>query len=97
MPTLRAASGHGLATFGGFLAAGIVPLLAYLSPWFEEFRFLAAASLALMTLFAVGASRSIFTGRGWLISGIEMLIIGALATCVAYGVGAAGAIILRQS
>ena len=68
-----------LATFAGFVAAGIVPLLAYLLPGFEESRFLAAVSLALMTLFAVGASRSIFTGRGWLISGIEMLIIGALA------------------
>jgi VIT1/CCC1 family predicted Fe2+/Mn2+ transporter len=95
MPTLRAASGHGLATFVGFVAAGIVPLLAYLFPGFEESRFLAAVALALTTLFGVGASRSIFTGRGWLISGIEMLIIGALAACVAYGVGAAGAIIVR--
>jgi vacuolar iron transporter family protein len=95
MPTLRAASGHGLATFAGFVAAGIVPLLAYLLPGFGDSRFLAAVSFALMTLFAVGASRSIFTGRGWLISGIEMLIIGALASFVAYGVGAAGAIILR--
>jgi hypothetical protein len=34
LPTLADASGHGVATFIGFVAAGIVPLSAYLLPWF---------------------------------------------------------------
>jgi VIT1/CCC1 family predicted Fe2+/Mn2+ transporter len=94
IPTLAAAAGHGAATFLGFILAGLVPLLAYLLPWFERERFVAATALALATLFAVGASRAFFTGRGWLASGLEMLLVGALATAVAYGVGALGAALI---
>ena len=86
-----AAAGHGIPTFLGFVLAGLVPLLAYLLPWFDGARFAAATALALATLFAVGASRALFTGCGRLASGLEMLLVGALATAVAYGVGALGA------
>jgi VIT1/CCC1 family predicted Fe2+/Mn2+ transporter len=96
LPTLAAASGHGLATFIGFVVAGIVPLSAYLLPWFEGGRFAGAVLLALGTLFAVGAGRAFFTRRGWLVSGLEMLSIGALAAVVAYGVGALGAAIVGR-
>lgn len=96
LPTLRAASGHGLATFIGFVAAGIVPLSAYLLPWFDGARFAGAVMLALGTLFAVGAGRHFFTRRGWFVSGLEMLAIGALAAAVAYGVGALGAAIVGK-
>ena len=34
-------------------------------------------ALALATLFAVGASRALFTGCGRLASGLEMLLVGA--------------------
>jgi vacuolar iron transporter family protein len=91
LPTVAAASRHGLATFIGFVAAGIVPLSAYLLPWFDGVRFAGAVALALATLFAVGAGRAFFTRRGWLASGLEMLSIGALAAVVAYAVGALGA------
>jgi VIT1/CCC1 family predicted Fe2+/Mn2+ transporter len=91
LPTLEDVASHGLATFIGFVAAGMVPLSAYLLPWFDEARFAAAVTLALATLFAVGAGRAFFTERGWLPSGLEMLLIGALAAVVAYGVGALGA------
>ncbi len=94
IPTLAAAASHGLATFFGFILAGLVPLLAYLLPWFEGERFTAATALALGTLFAVGASRAVFTGRGWLVSGLEMLLVAALAAGVAYGVGALGAAVI---
>lgn len=94
LPTFSAASGHGLATFVGFVLAGIVPLLAYLVPWFDGTRFAVATMLALATLFAVGAGRAFFTGRGWFVSGVEMLLIGALAAGVAYGIGALGAAII---
>jgi vacuolar iron transporter family protein len=94
LPTLAAATGHGLATFIGFVVAGIVPLLAYLLPWFDGGQFAAAVSLALTTLFAVGAGRALFIERGWIVSGFEMLLIGALAAAVAYSVGALGAAVV---
>lgn len=94
IPTLTTAASHGLATFVGFVLAGIVPLLAYLLPWFEGARFAAATVLALVTLFAVGSGRAVFTGRGWLVSGLEMLLVGALAAGVAYGIGALGAALI---
>jgi vacuolar iron transporter family protein len=94
IPTLAAAAGHGIATFFGFVLAGLVPLLAYLLPWFDGLRFVAATALALATLFAVGTGRAFFTGSGWIASGLEMLLVGALAAGVAYGVGALGAALI---
>lgn len=94
LPTLATAAPHGVATFIGFIVAGLVPLLAYLLPWFEGFRFTAATVLALATLFTVGASRAFFTRRGWFASGLEMLLLGVLAAAVAYCVGALGARII---
>lgn len=96
LPTLATAVPHGVATFVGFVAAGLVPLLAYLLPWFDGSRFAAATGLALGTLFAVGAGRTFFTGRGWLASGLEMLLLGALAAAVAYGIGALGAAFIGE-
>ena len=93
-PTIAVSAGHGLATFIGFAIAGLIPLLAYLTPLSEERRFLAATALAMTTLFVVGAGRALFTGRGWFVSGFEMLSIGALAAGVAYAVGAVGAALL---
>jgi VIT1/CCC1 family predicted Fe2+/Mn2+ transporter len=95
LPNLMTAGRHGLATFADFVFAGVVPLLAYLLPWFGEARFPLACGLALGTLFVVGAGRSFFTQRGWPMSGLEMLLLGALAAGVAYGVGALGAMLLR--
>ena len=97
LPTLATAATHGVATLVGFVVAGVIPLLAYLLPSFADARFAAAIALALVTLFAVGASRAIFTGRGWLPSGLEMLSIGAVAAGVAYGIGALGAAIIGDS
>jgi VIT1/CCC1 family predicted Fe2+/Mn2+ transporter len=94
LPTLKTAGYHGLATFIGFIAAGIVPLLAYLLPWFDGARFAAAIALALGTLFVVGATRAFFTSRGWLASGLEMLLLGSFAALVAYCIGAIGASII---
>jgi vacuolar iron transporter family protein len=88
----RAAGGeaarHGLATVVGFITAGIVPLVAYLVPLPDDLRFPVAVALTLSTLFAVGASRTVVTRVGWLRSGLEMLLVGAVAAIVAYSIGA---------
>jgi VIT1/CCC1 family predicted Fe2+/Mn2+ transporter len=77
-----------MATVLGFVMAGLVPLLAYLAPLPDHARFPVAVVLTLSTLFAVGASRSLVTHLGWVRSGLEMLLIGALAAAVAYSIGA---------
>jgi VIT1/CCC1 family predicted Fe2+/Mn2+ transporter len=82
---------HGVATFLGFLFAGVVPLIAYLVPWSDAGRFRLAVVTSLLTLFMVGASRASFTNRSRLQAGAEMLLIGTLAACLAYVIGAAAA------
>jgi VIT1/CCC1 family predicted Fe2+/Mn2+ transporter len=97
LPALSTAARHGLATFIGFVVAGLVPLLAYLWPLLQSMQFEAALVLALTTLFVVGASRAFFTDRDWLLSGLEMLLLGGLAASIAYGVGATAATIIGQT
>jgi VIT1/CCC1 family predicted Fe2+/Mn2+ transporter len=82
------AARHGVATLVGFVTAGVVPLVAYLVPLSDDARFPVAVALTLATLFAVGASRAVVTHLGWMRSGVEMLLVGAVAAAVAYGIGA---------
>jgi VIT1/CCC1 family predicted Fe2+/Mn2+ transporter len=97
LPPLSTASKHGLATFFGFVVAGVVPLLAYCVPLPRDIQFEVAGLLALVTLFIVGAGRAAFTKRNWLASGMEMLILGSVAAAIAYGIGALGAALIRQT
>jgi len=79
---------HGLATLAAFVAAGAVPLVAFLLPVAGEAgRLPVAAALSALTLFAVGALRSRFLPRGPLRAGGEMLAVGMVAGAAAYGVG----------
>jgi VIT1/CCC1 family predicted Fe2+/Mn2+ transporter len=50
--------------------------------------------MAAIALFCIGAGRSLFSDRPWLVAGIEMLMLGAIASVVAYAVGAMAAAIL---
>ena len=74
--------------WSAFIVAGMVPLVAYLVPLSDDVRFPLAITLTLTTLFAVGASRAFITRLGWIRSGAEMLLVGALAAAVAYSIGA---------
>ena len=87
----RDALRHGLATLLGFVTAGTVPLVAYLTPLDDGIRFPAAAVLAGAALFAVGAARTFVTRRGFVRSGTEMLLVGSLAATVAFVIGALAA------
>ena len=76
------------ATFIGFVALGVTPLLAYLLPLSPGARFSAAATITLVVLFLIGAARAIAAERiQWLRGGLEMLAVGAIAAAVAYFVG----------
>jgi VIT1/CCC1 family predicted Fe2+/Mn2+ transporter len=78
---------HATATFTAFVIAGAVPLLSYLFTTGDR-AFPIAIGLTLACLFVVGAARSLVTTRPWWRAGGEMLIVGAAAALVAYGVGA---------
>lgn len=86
-PSLRQASRKGMATFVGFVLAGVVPLLAYLLFWSHDQRFLWTVVVSGVTLFAIGSGRALFTGRAWYRAGMEMFVIGLAAGAIAYGVG----------
>lgn len=77
---------HAVATFAAFVLAGVVPLLSYVTvPGGDPFGL--AVVLTLVTLFLVGSARALVTDVGWWRSGSEMLVVGAVAAAVAYGVG----------
>ena len=87
-PHLVAASRSGLATFIAFVLAGLIPLATYMLPLGGNgIRFPAACLLAAVALFAVGACRSLSSDRPWLVAGLEMLVLGTIASSVAYGIG----------
>lgn len=78
---------HGLVTFGAFVAAGAVPILPYLFPLGAEHQFFVSSALAGMMFFFVGAARTFITKGNPLKAGFEMLLIGGVASAVAFGVG----------
>ena len=96
-PPLRDASRNGIATFAAFVIAGLLPLSAYLFPFADEYRFPAACGLAAMSLFGIGACRSLFSDRAWLVAGLEMLALGTIASIVAYAVGTVAAALVGGS
>lgn len=79
---------HGAATFLAFVAAGSVPLIPYMLPVVPIDRFSLSLALALLALFAVGASHALIANVRWWRGGLEMLALGAIVATVAYGSGA---------
>lgn len=76
--------GAAASSFAAFAAGAFVPLLPFA---FGAGGILATASLTLAALFLVGAVLSLFTGRGAVLSGLRMVLIGAVAGLVTYGAG----------
>jgi vacuolar iron transporter family protein len=74
-----------ISSFVCFAVGAFVPLLPYLlgagSLW-------PALALGGAGLFGAGALISRFTGRGWLVSGLRQLLLGAAAAAATYGIGA---------
>lgn len=79
---------HGWATFGAFVVAGGIPLLAYVpAVGLPVPRFVVAGVLGFATLAVVGASRAPFVKRSPWICGLEMVVVGGLAAVAAYLTG----------
>jgi VIT1/CCC1 family predicted Fe2+/Mn2+ transporter len=93
LPQKRKPVVEGLATFAAFVVAGAVPLLVYFADFILHFKlagttsFLIAVVLSGLALLGLGAAKVFVTGRSALRSALEMLMVGALAASVAYGVG----------
>ncbi len=83
---------NAVATFLSFAVFGFVPLLAFvlarLLPHMSGLAFFAASTMTGLTLFTLGALKVRITQRPWLLSGLEMLLVGGLAAAAAYGIGA---------
>jgi len=77
---------HGLATFMAFFFAGLLPLLPFIVPIFNN-PFIASAVVTLLVLFSVGAFRSKITTVSWWQGGLEMLLIGSVSSGAAYFIG----------
>jgi VIT1/CCC1 family predicted Fe2+/Mn2+ transporter len=78
--------GAAASSFAAFTAGAVLPLLPFLLPLGMP-PVPTAAGLAVLGLFAVGATLSLFTGRGALRSGLRMVLIGGGAGGVTYLIG----------
>lgn len=81
-----------IATFLAFVVAGLVPLISYILalrlPFFEVRSFETSVVMTGVAIFSVGALRSRFIPKSWVIAGAEMLAVAGGAAFVSYGVGA---------
>ena len=77
--------GAAFASFGAFAGGALIPLTPWMFGAAESLR--ASLGLAVTSLFAVGASLSLFTGRSALASGMRMVVIGAGAGAATWGIG----------
>jgi VIT1/CCC1 family predicted Fe2+/Mn2+ transporter len=76
----------GLLTGLSFAIASLVPILPF--AFLEVTPAALTAALASMAaLFGVGASKAIFTRKGWVGSGLEVLAVGTLAAVSTYLIG----------
>lgn len=81
----------GAATFGAFIAAGLIPLLSYLLagalgiPVGQLFAL--AIALTFAVLFAAGSARSLIITKPWHTAGLEMLALGGMTAVVSYYIG----------
>jgi VIT1/CCC1 family predicted Fe2+/Mn2+ transporter len=82
---------NALVTFVSFAVFGFVPLLIYVVagffPALKGSSFPLSIILTAGTLFTLGALKVKFTNRNWVVSGMEMMLVGGIAAAAAYGIG----------
>ena len=78
---------HGAVTWASFAIAGIAPLLPFFFGLSLKSAFLVSMAVSALSLFAVGAGRTILTRRSLWLSGLEMLFVGAVAGSAAFAAG----------
>lgn len=78
---------HGIVTFFAFVAAGALPLTPYFLGVVPVLQFPVAVAATGISLFVVGAARTVITITPWWRSGLEMLFVGGVAAGAAYFIG----------
>jgi VIT1/CCC1 family predicted Fe2+/Mn2+ transporter len=73
------------SSFFAFMAGGIIPMLPYLFAFQHALQI--AIALTALALFSIGATLSLFTGRGAFWGGLRMLLIGGSAGVLTYSIG----------
>ncbi len=80
---------HSLVTTVAFIVAGFLPLIPYVFGVAAESQFFVSIAATGISLFTVGALRTLITGTKWFYSGLQMLSVGGAAALIAYFVGSA--------
>lgn len=75
-------------TGGAFIVASVFPIVPYVFFPVQQ-ALLHSVALTMLAVFVVGAAKTFFTKRPWLRSGLEMAVIAALSSAIAYVVGQA--------
>lgn len=75
-----------LSSFVAFAIGAVIPVIPYLLMRSSSALYVSALICGI-SLFTVGAAISIFTGRSLAYSGFRMVVIGALAAIVTFGIG----------
>jgi len=78
--------GAAISSFVAFAVGALVPLVPFLFGSGTA-AVIAAVCGSAIALFAVGATMSILTGRRAVYSGARMLVVGAIAATITFGVG----------
>ncbi len=89
--------GAATASFLSFAAGAAVPLIPFLARMSGYRALIATAVLTVVALFAVGLAISLFTGRQAFRGALRMVLIGAGAGIVAFGVGRALGVLLGHA
>jgi len=80
---------HALVTFCSFAFFGSIPLVSYILPFDLALRFPIAIAATISSLYVLGLTRSIVTQERLFRGPLEIMGVGALGACIAYGVGIA--------
>lgn len=79
---------HALATFISFILFGAMPLLGFIAVDLIPVEpFILSATVTACTMFVLGMLRASVTMRKWYTAGMENLIIGAIASIIAFYCG----------
>lgn len=78
---------HGLVTFGAFITFGTMPLLPYIITINKQFEFASSIIFVFLALVLVGYMRCVVTKKSKIATIGETLLVGGMASSVAYVVG----------
>ena len=70
-----------------FGLAALVPILPFAFPINTWEALIASVTGTVLTLFGVGAMKTIFSRKNWIWSGLEMMVIGVSAAAITYVIG----------